>query len=110
NSGEIQAETGNTCGIKASVDLLQLPKRANHQAGTDDEYDSERDLRDNETFAERLTSSSNGALSGAANPVCEVAFTHLGQWRKTEEKDGYDRNGDRKSEYAKTNADLFRAW
>jgi hypothetical protein len=89
--------------------LLQLPEGANHQAGTDHEDHCEGNLRDHKAFAERLSPASNCALPGAANPVGQIAFTHLDQWYETEEKDSNDRNRDGKREHGKTNANLFGA-
>src|SRR5262249_30376667 len=106
NCRQIQAEADNTCRIKAGVDLLQLPEGANHQARADDEDHCERNLCDYESLAERLTSSSNRALPCPANPVSQVAFTDLGQWCESKEKDSNDCNRDGKREYGKTNTNL----
>src|SRR6185437_15318833 len=109
SGGKIEAEAGDTSGIKTGVDLLQLPEGANHQARADDEDHRKRNLCDHETLAQRLASASNRALPGAANPVREVAFADLGQWRETKEKHRKDRNPNRKREYGQTNANLVRA-
>src|SRR5437870_2621181 len=88
---QLKSECGHASGIKADVDLSELPEGANHQSGTYYWNHCQRDLSDHQSLSQSVTSATTrGSLPRAAQRSCQIAVAHLHQR-------GHSKNENRKN-------------
>src|ERR1700736_2913700 len=100
-AGKRKFKHENTAGIEAGIDLEQMEKCADEQAGGDDKDERERNFGDEQRAADFLATRSGArALSAFFQGFDEIFARGTERGGESEEQSGEQRDGQRERKYA----------